>query len=340
MKKYKQIIGLLSAILMLLPLAACSNSDEDLSTEQIVTTLQNYKWVYSYTEEPLVDDDMEWIILDEGTITLYFVNDNECVLRHYRKHYDSDYGTSSTNESKTINYQVINNTIYLDETNFMESELKYGTDNLFGNNSTYVRKTITSSDVDWLRDNYTPIKDDSESDDEGSGEIDQEMETAIKRGVIVTDSYIDWIWSFKIKSTLEEEFPSKKFTYAIQLDLENCYNKSDLLSNKYQDYYESKSGDAKTIVMSTPFWYYFINNGTLDMGVVAECEMYYASYQFLLSKPTSDWTVDEKNLFSNIKGMFRKYEYEAQWLSVDVLVIVDSKVYKVYNKNIHSYIFS
>lgn len=109
MKKIYYILFVLLGIL----LPACSSDDEP-SSNSTAMSIQQYKWVCRTSDEPLVDDDYQWAIFDDYVITLYFVSDYECVIRYYRKHFDTDDGTSYTRDSQTVKYTTQGKNIILD----------------------------------------------------------------------------------------------------------------------------------------------------------------------------------------------------------------------------------
>lgn len=152
---YFTIISLLFCSVMLF---SCSNDDEPSSNESI-PDLQQYKWVCRFSDEPLVDDDFEWAIFDDYVITLYFVSDYECVTRFYRKHYDTSEGTSYDRQAQTVEYYIIDNNITLGGSKYTVADFVYGGAYLTSEaNQIFEREEITSSDREWIEENYKHIK--------------------------------------------------------------------------------------------------------------------------------------------------------------------------------------
>lgn len=139
---------------------SCSNDDDDISSNDISMNIQQYKWVCHTSDEPLIDDDYQWAIFDDYVITLYFMNDNECVIRYYRKNFDTDFGTSYERKSQTVQYVIQDKKIFLDNSNYTGKEFLYAGEFLSNNNFIYEREEITYSDREWLEDNFNHIEPD------------------------------------------------------------------------------------------------------------------------------------------------------------------------------------
>ena len=154
MNKYLKLIFV---VICSFAIYSCSNSDDEPSFVD-PTILQQYKWVLRTSDDPLVDDDYEWAIFDDYVITLYFVSDYECVINYYRKHFDTDDGTSYTREAQTVKYEIEGNCILLDYSDYTETEFIYYGDMLMGNGNEYIKEEITSYDREWLNENYKHIE--------------------------------------------------------------------------------------------------------------------------------------------------------------------------------------
>lgn len=135
---------------------SCSNNEP--SSNEISTSIQQYKWVCRTSDEPLVDDDYQWAIFDDYVITLYFVSDYECVVRYHRKHFDTDDGTSYENDSQTVKYTTQGRNIILDYSNYTETEFVYNGEFISSTNSVYEKEAITYSDREWLEENFKHIE--------------------------------------------------------------------------------------------------------------------------------------------------------------------------------------
>lgn len=158
MKKNMHVrsIIFLTTLLFSLVLPACSSDDS--SSEETTMSLQQYKWVCHTSDDPLVDDDYEWAIFDDYTITLYFVSEYECVVGFVRKHFDTDDGTSYERESQTIKYSVEGKKIQLENSNFTGSVLIYNKEFLSDDDLIYEKKEISSADRDWINENFKHIE--------------------------------------------------------------------------------------------------------------------------------------------------------------------------------------
>lgn len=144
-------------LLLCVALTSCSKEDEP-STNDTSLNIQQYKWVCRTSDEPLVDDDYEWAIFDDYVITLYFVSDYECVIRYFRKHFDTDDRTSYTREAQTVKYTVQGNKIILDYSDYTETEFEYKGDFLASKNFIYEKDEITYSDWEWIDENFKHIE--------------------------------------------------------------------------------------------------------------------------------------------------------------------------------------
>lgn len=150
-------LTVLMAVSISLNFAACSSDDEP-SSDETAMNIQQYKWVCRTSDEPLVDDDYQWAIFDDYVITLYFVSDYECVIRYYRKHFDTDDGTSYTRDSQTVKYTTQGKNIILDYSDYSETEFVYGGEFISSKNFVYEKEEITYSDREWLEDNFKHIE--------------------------------------------------------------------------------------------------------------------------------------------------------------------------------------
>lgn len=142
---------------MSIVLSSCSNENEP-SSQDISLNIQQYKWVCRTSDEPLVDDDYQWAIFDDYVITLYFVSNYECVINYFRKHFDTDDGTSYERDAQTVKYTIQGNNIVLDNSNYTETEFTYGDDFLSSKNFVYEKEEISSSDRDWINKNFKHIE--------------------------------------------------------------------------------------------------------------------------------------------------------------------------------------
>lgn len=136
---------------------SCSDSEEQ-SSGDIRSTLQQYKWEYRTSDEPLVDDDYQWGIFDDYVITLYFVSDYECVIRYFRKHFDTDDGTSYERDAQTVRYTTQGSKVILETSAYTELEFVFNGGSLVGKNSVYTKEAISSSDREWIDENFMHIE--------------------------------------------------------------------------------------------------------------------------------------------------------------------------------------
>lgn len=306
---------------------SCSDYDEPDSGD-LSAALTEYKWVCRESDEPLVDDDLEWVILDDYVTTLYFVSDYECVVRYYRKHYDSDDGTSYTRESQTVKYSVQGNVIVLENSEYTESQFVFRGDCLETSHSVYSRESIEASDREWLNENYQHISSSEEKEDYAAN-----LNT-IKKHVTVTSSYGGYMWKFHIESTLHEVFDEDDFVFGLgHGDVNGSENVSLSTYNQipYTEYRTHMENGLRIVDVVSPFWAYYAfgvpeTDQSLDAWV--ECEIYYATYLALLAKPSlSD---AEQELLRNLPGYFREYEIDAdRYYNPSVYVEYKDKLYKV-----------
>ena len=153
----KRLLKIALFLLICFTLPSCFFEDDHFSSEEVMSTIRQYKWVCKTSDEPLVDDDYEWIILDDYTTILYFVSDYECVISYSRKHYDSDDGTSYTRDSKTVRYLVQGSKIQMDDSDYAETDYDFHGDYLSSSNFIYNKEVISSSDKEWINEHYTHI---------------------------------------------------------------------------------------------------------------------------------------------------------------------------------------
>lgn len=158
-----------------------------------------------------------------------------------------------------------------------------------------------------------------------------DMEALIKDNISVTSSYYDYFWTLRIESTIENALPGKTVEYLLGMDgadgEELLFNASNLSGNSYQSYAKSTSGGVVKVTLKSPFWYTFLR---ADAEAFTLAEMYYASYSFILAKPSSERLDDEKNALPRFEREMHQYEIEAQWMRCSVYVRIGGKSYKPY----------
>lgn len=308
---------------------SCSDSEEQ-SSGDIRSTLQQYKWECRTSDEPLVDGDYQWVILDDYVITLYFVSDYECVIRYFRKHFDSDDGTSYERDAQTVRYTTQGSKVILETSAYTELEFVFNGGSLVGKNSVYTKEAISSSDREWIDENFNHIKSDQEIDD------DNKMKKLISENVTVSGTHSDYVWHFKITSTLHNVFKDQKIEFGIgHGDVNgNTSVTEGNQANTYDDdaskYTYRKSGDKVFVEFDIPFWYYYIwGSPVSDDDAFTKSIMFYKAYKTMKATDSNSWSKEERELYNNLVEYLNEYEEGAVRYRPSVYVSIGDRSYMV-----------
>ncbi|MBQ9093181.1 MAG: hypothetical protein IJY03_04210 [Prevotella sp.] len=310
-------------------IASCSGSEEQ-SSGDIRSTLQQYKWECKTSDDPLVDDDYQWVILDDYVITLYFVSDYECVIRYFRKHYDSDDGTSYERDAQTVRYTTQGSKVVLETSAYTELEFMFNGESLIGKNSVHTREAISSSDREWIDENFVHIKSDQEVAD------DNKIKKMISENITVSGTYSDYVWHFEITSTLHNVIKDKNIEFGVghgdvngntPVTLGNQANTDDDPAAKYT---YRKSGDKVIAAFDIPFWYYYIwGIPVSDDDAFTKAAMFYTAYKNMKAAGSNSWTKEERQLYNDLVKYLNEYERGAVRYHPSVQVRIGNKYYMV-----------
>lgn len=151
--KLRNFLLLLLGLVSSLAFSGCK--DDEASGDNLSSALQQYKWVCEYS-----DHSVEIGLSDYYTITLYFVNDSECLVRNYHKRYDVDSSPhySSEEECETIQYAVNGDQITFSKSKFIQYNEAYSyiVSAIYWHDFLYEKQAITSSDQSYINEHYTP----------------------------------------------------------------------------------------------------------------------------------------------------------------------------------------
>jgi len=205
MKKFLNFALLLTVLAVGFAMTSCGGDDENEgngNTQEVTTSLQNYKWVNKNSDLSFGDD---YVTTDQYTTTLYFVNDHQCIVYFHRKNSDTDFGTSYTNEGETVEYSVNGNTVTIGSSQYTSSRyLSFSSTGLTDQNGAiYEKQTMSSQD----RDNISKYYRNTDF---------QNIDDVISKNVSVTSSYSDFSHHVKITSKLSNVYPSNTITYGVE----------------------------------------------------------------------------------------------------------------------------
>ena len=320
-----------SILLMIIGIGFTSCSDsEETSSGDIRSALQQSKWVCRTSDEPLVGDDYQWIITDDYEITLYFVSDYECVIKYFRKHYYSDDGTSYENDAQTVRYTTQGSKVVLETSDYTELEFMFNGGSLIGKDNVYTKEAISYSDREWIDENFNHIKSDEELQEENN------IKKVISENVVVTGEYSNYVWHFKITSTLHNVIKNQEIEFGIghgdvngitTVSVGDQANIKPLCSK----YVCRNSGNKFIAEFDIPFWLYYLFGMEYPReDICNECAMYYVAYKNLLDTDPNGWTNDDKELCKDLMKYLDKYEKEAvRYYEPSVWVSVGSKNYMI-----------
>ncbi|MBO5155967.1 MAG: hypothetical protein J6C05_02360 [Prevotella sp.] len=325
----RKIYFLLTFVLIGLVITSCSDSDEP-SSDDISSILKEYKWVCKTSDNPMFDDDYDWVILDDYVITLYFVSDYECVIGYYRKHTDSDDGISYTRDAQTVRYSVQGSTILFENSDYTEFEFTFTNNGLISQNSLFAKASISTSDREWIAENFEHIQSDQEISDYNN------IKKMVLENVEATGYYSDYVWHIKITSTLHNVIKNKKIEYGIghgdvngitHISVENEANMEQFRS-KYKSY---KSGDKVISEFEIPFFlYYLFSVNPPREDYCEECAVYYIAYLNLIDEGQNNWSSDEEQLYRSLKKYLGEFENKVTgYYCPSVQVLIGDKSYMV-----------
>jgi len=290
MKKVLNRALLLIVLAIGLSTASCGGDGEDVDASELGTTLMQGKWVSKNFDDIYGDD---WVLADQETTTLYFVNDHECVVYYFRRSYDSDDGASYTRKGETVTYEVSGNNITLYGSNLLATGgFTYSSGSLLdGYGSMFERQTKSSDD----QTNITKYYKNTDY---------QNIDDVVEKNVSISSSYDDFIHTVVIKSSLSTLYPKATIKYGVEYG--------------YNEYtYEHVCG----------------TNGssyTVNVSVCLDNEsMYITSFRALQKKKAAGETLssDEKQLMNEIKPKIRS---AAKKFQGRVFVDVEGERYYAY----------
>lgn len=171
-KFFFSLITMVMVSMFSFSIVSCGDDDDTYSggsssssgSNSILQTLQNYKWVVTLTDFSTWSDEMS---TETQYYTIYFKNNNEGVLHLSTTERDTYFGTSRNEEHFQFSYEISGNKVYLygDE---VDMQLDYYGSYMMWGNDMVEKKTLTTSDYEYL-------KDDNQGYHGTSGKIDAEM---------------------------------------------------------------------------------------------------------------------------------------------------------------------
>lgn len=272
-------------------MTSCSGDEDGTDSSGLTATLQQNKWVHENFDDLYGDD---WVLSDQETTTLYFVNDHQCVVYYFRKSYDSDDGTSYTRKGETVTYSVSGSIITISSSQYTASRtLTYTQTALTDQNGgVYERQSLSSSDNDIINKYYRNTD-------------FQDLDDVINENISVTSEYSNFAHHVEITTKLSKLYPSNDITYGVEYG--------------YSSYQYERS---------------FGTNGNSYSEEVSVCldnnEMYYNSITALNEKLASGKTLtaDEQSL---LNGILKKLKNGATSFKGRIFIEIEGERYYVYD---------
>lgn len=157
-------------------------------------------------------------------------------------------------------------------------------------------------------------------------ESEPDIEELIEKNVSVEYSYYDFIYHYKIKSTLHNVI-SDDITFGVgHGEIDGEMNITTGASEN--EYY---SGNTYIKEIENPFWnYYLFGIYPADTEVAVQLGFYYGSYMAILNEDPSKWSDGEKEMYEFCEDFFDKYEREAlKYYDPSIQVIIGDEHYEV-----------
>lgn len=181
-----------------------------------------------------------------------------------------------------------------------------------------------------LMEKYDPTKTYGKNEDP-SVEYNRQLQKLVSDNVDVTASYSDYIWKFKITSTLHNELPNSDIKFGIGHGYLAGGTESVSVENQAYSYSCQESGNKMIINFENPFWFYQLYGGGDETEYYG---FYYESYKSIRSKNYSSLTDEEKNFLSELINILNEGEKKSiANYKPGIYVIIDDKYFLVERYN-------
>lgn len=314
------LAGVLSAVT-----GACSDNGD--SPDDLKAALQQYRWRAVYDDTPLFGD--EFVLNDTYNVTLYFINDQECVVRGRVNHFDSDDGHDYYYNDAETDYEVDGDEITLGYAfDYSPRQLVFKGGYLWDveREVEFKRESFDSEDITWLKENYDW---DGQKDDNSLSKA--EIEKIVKANIDIKASYSDYVTTFVISSKIESKLPADyEVEYGIAHTPATTVSKlPTTIGDECWQYSEANKGNTKTVTIKNPFWYYYCW-GAENKTIFGTCALFMESYQSMKGKPLSGFSDSERELWDTINEDLNYYEAQAKkYYKQEIRVVINDIAYPV-----------